>query len=145
MWHFYVHRDKAIVPTVGCVSDGAYLDVEPVAIASSNDATALARAVTDAILRGNPHVQLPPRSSYGVPVAQRAAGAKSWGAFARAARTYEVYLRPSGYEFHVRASESGKGHDERTTPVATMPADSTVSDVARTLVMLSQKSGNAPS
>lgn len=145
MWHFYVHRDKAIVPTVGCVSDGVYLDIEPVATVSSSDATALERALTDAILRGNPQVQLPPRSSYGVPVAQRAAGAKSWGAFARAARSYAVYLRPSGFEFHVRTNERGKRQKERSTPVATMPTDSTVSDVARTLVMMSQKSGNAPS
>jgi hypothetical protein len=58
LWHLYVRKRIAYVPTVARIGYG-YLDIEPVAVASVADARALRSAIFDAMSRGNPDIPVP--------------------------------------------------------------------------------------
>lgn len=57
LWHIYVRKGIAYVPTVAQTVAGFYLDIEPVVAVPATDVSAVQAAVRQAIGRGNPRYQ----------------------------------------------------------------------------------------
>ena len=133
MWHFYVRKGTAYVPTVAQTDAGFFLDIEPIAVVLAADREALARAIGGVIAAGNPVVPAPARGAYPTPAVLQVAGVKTWSTFEKSARCYTVYRTETGYEIPTM-ERVAEGWVENPQRAQKLPLSSSHDDVARALV-----------
>jgi hypothetical protein len=90
LFHAYLKKAVAYVPTVVKLQTGAYMDVDPVAVVPVANTDGLRRALLDAIGRKNAIVPPPPKDNWPPPILLKYAGVKSWSAFARGAAVWSI-------------------------------------------------------
>jgi hypothetical protein len=73
----YLRNGVVYVPTVVKLQTGAYVDVEPVAVAAVADTESLRREFLEAIARKNTIVPPPPKDKWPPPVLLKYAGVKT--------------------------------------------------------------------
>lgn len=99
MWHFYVRRGFAYVPTVAKTDAGFFVDVPPVSVVALSDRQTLIGVLERAISSGNVSIRTPRRDQYpSVPAVAAAAGLKSWSTFEKGSRCFAIYKTAAGYE-----------------------------------------------
>jgi hypothetical protein len=133
MWHFYIRKGKAYVPTVAQTDAGFFLDIEPVTVLPADDREALVRAIVGVISAGNPTVAAPVRGAYPTPVVLQVAGVKTWSTFEKSARCYTVYRTESRCEIPAM-ERAADGWVENPQRARKLPLSSSHDDVARALV-----------
>lgn len=132
MWHFYIRKGKAYVPTVAQTEAGFFLDIDPVTVLPADDREALVRSIADVIAAGNPVVPAPARGAYPTPAVLQAAGVKTWSTFEKSARCFTVYRTESGYEIPAM-ERAAEGWVENPQRAKKLPLSSSHDEVARTL------------
>jgi hypothetical protein len=89
--HISLRNGIVYMPTMGKMSKGFYRGVEPVAVVAAENTEALRQALNGTIARGNPAVPQPQRrQDWPPPVVLKYAGVKSWSAFERGRRVWDI-------------------------------------------------------
>jgi hypothetical protein len=123
LWHLYLSKGKAYVPTVARTTAGFYMDVEPVEVIQLADVDAVEAAIRRMIASGNPEISTPSRATFPKPVVLQYAKSSSWAGFERSATCWQIARTPSGYEVGpLRPSASG-GWEEDPEQVEPLPHD----------------------
>jgi hypothetical protein len=135
MWHFYVRKGKAYLPSVARTEAGFFLDIAPVTVLPVDDREGLVRAIATMIAAGNPVVATPARSAYSTPVVVEAAGVKTWSAFESGARCFTAYRTEADYEIPAM-ERAGDGWVENTQRIKKLPLSSSHEEVASALAEL---------
>src|SRR5262249_13007337 len=113
LWHIYVRRGIAYIPTTAQTEAGFFLDVEPGAVVAAAKSDLLQKAVTDAIRRGNPTVATPTRAAFPKPVVLRYADAKTWANFERDAQSWSIVEKDGVYVImRGRRRADGRGWED---------------------------------
>lgn len=102
--HLYLRNYTVYVPTMGKMGKGFYRGVEPVAVVSASNTEALRQALAATITRGNPNVPTLLRREWPPPVLLKYAGVKSWSAFERGMRLWNIVEKDGIYQIagHVK-------------------------------------------
>jgi hypothetical protein len=98
LFHSYLRNGIVYVPTVVQLSTGAYMDVDPVAVAPATNFEGLRHAFLEAIGKKNAIVPPPPKDKWPPPVLLKYARAKTWSAFARGASLWSIDEADGNYE-----------------------------------------------
>ncbi len=133
MWHFYIRKGMAYLPTIARTEAGFFLDIEPVVVLQADRRGDLIRALGQSIASGNVSALTPKRGAYGTPAILKAASIKTWATFERGARCYTVYRTDSGYEIPTMEHRA-EGWVENAEKTKRLPLSSHPDDVARVLV-----------
>lgn len=96
-YHLYLRQGTLFVPTTGLVEKGLLRDIEPVAIAPISDTESVRQALRATIARGNPATPHFSGGKYPPPVVLKYAGVKTWSAFSRGARSWNIENENSTY------------------------------------------------
>jgi hypothetical protein len=89
--HISLRNGIVYMPTMGKMGKGFYRGVEPVAVVPAKNTEALRQALEATITRGNPMVPQPQRrDDWPPPVVLKYAGVKSWSAFERGLRVWDL-------------------------------------------------------
>jgi hypothetical protein len=107
LWHVYVRKGMAIVPTVAQTDAGYFLDSEPVHVSSLDSSDLLIEALERVMAVGNPVVATPTRAAFPKPVVLLYAKVRSWRTFERTTTCFSVSR--VGGEFELSAT----GRDAR--------------------------------
>ena len=108
----YLRRDTVFIPTMAKVDVGGYLDVDPVAVVPIADAEGLRRSFLEVAARGNPPIESPTRANHPPPVVLKHAGVKTWSAFARGTRPWQLEERDCRYRIVGLKDSPGGGWEE---------------------------------
>lgn len=95
----YLCGKRVIVPTSARTRAGFYLEIEPVRVAEADDASAIREIILLALETGNPSIATPPRDKFPKPVVLKHAKVRSWVAFERLVRAWQVYKSAVDTEF----------------------------------------------
>lgn len=109
LWHFYLRKGAAYVPTVAQTEAGFYMDIEPVEVVPLSNMEALQRAVKQAISRGNPRVSTPSRATFPKPVVLSHAKVKSWSTFEESASCWQIVEKDGSYQMGPMRTSSTRG------------------------------------
>ena len=132
LWHMYLHKAMAYVPTIAQTQAGFYMDIEPVAVIPVTNVGALENAIRVAMGKGNPIVPTPARAAFPKPVVLRYAKVKSWSAFERDALSWTILEKAGRYQIEPgRKRPDGKGWEPDPDRVETLPPGTTPDEVAR--------------
>jgi hypothetical protein len=119
--HIYLYGGTFLVPTLGSIEGGGWLEIEPVQQTAGVDAEGLVTAITAAFNAGNPMVAATVRPS-GKSVAVRYSGARTNRQFEQTAKTWAIEFRDGRtvVEFyrhfpHGRGWERIQGADQTTS------------------------------
>jgi hypothetical protein len=138
LFHLYLQKGTAFVPTTGLVERGPYRDMEPVAVAPVSNPEAVRQALRAATSRGNPPAPRYPRDGYPQPVVVKYAGVKSWSVFARGTLTWSIDEREGNYQI-IGYSRHPDGWREDPDQKIDLPAGSTVDDVIDRMIAILQE------
>lgn len=145
MWHCYLRRGVAYLPTVGLIDKGFYWDIEPVAVVPTSNTGALRQALHDTIARGNPPVPKMTREQKQDPLLPRYAGVKTWAAFARGASLWSINKETGAFRIiGYRDADTG-GWEQDPDNVVTLPSGSTTEDVVERMITILQAASKARS
>jgi hypothetical protein len=134
LWHLYLRKGTAYVPTVAQTEAGFYTDIEPV---PATDSGALKNALKVAIGKGNPIVPTPIRAAFPKPVVLEYAKLKSWSAFEKDALNWTIVEKAGSYEIQPgRKRPDGKGWEADPERVELLPAGTTHDEIARRVATL---------
>src|SRR5437899_4178781 len=113
LWHIYVRRGVAYVPTTAQTEAGFFLDVEPVAVVVADNSAVLQNAVADAIRRGNPTVATPVRTTFPKPVLLHYAKTRTWADFEKDTQFWSIAEKDGVYAVnHGRRRADGRGWED---------------------------------
>lgn len=133
LWHFYVRKGLAYIPTVAQTEAGFFIDIEPVLTLPVSDRERLIQAIASMVSRANVCVPTPARSDYGTPVVVTAAGVKTWATFEKIAQLYKIYRTDTEYEIP-RVERTDRGWMDSPYEVKRLPLSLSHEEVARILV-----------
>jgi len=120
------------------LSTGAYMDVDPVAVAPATNTESLRRALLEAIASGNAIVPPPPKDKWPPPILLKYAGVRSWSAFARGASVWSIDETDGNYEI-VGYRTHPKGYWVQDPAQRTVfSAGSTVDEVVEQMIAILQ-------
>jgi hypothetical protein len=131
LWHVYLRKSIAYVPTVAQTEAGYYLDVEPVAAVPATDANAVQDAVKQAISRGNPKVPTPTRAAFPKPFVLKYAKVRSWADFERTAALWTILRKDGCYQIKRGRKRIDAGWEDDPSQIETLPVGAGLDDVAR--------------
>src|ERR1700691_928181 len=95
----FIRSGLVLVPTLAQTEAGYYMAIEPVEVATVNDAERFAAAVKRAISRGNPTIPTPTRATgFPEPVLHKYAKVKSESAFQRGCSSWEITKKEGVYQ-----------------------------------------------
>jgi len=140
MWHLYVRKRTAYVPTVARIGLG-YLDIEPWAVASVADTRALKRAILDAMSRGNPNIPVPNLRTL-KPVVLKYAKVKSWSEFEKGTSLWRIEERDGRYRVAPKQkARDGRGwEDPHPENIRLLPVGISLEEAAEQIASIVQSS-----
>jgi hypothetical protein len=139
LFHAYMRKGIVYVPTVVELQTGAYMDVEPVAVAPVADMEVLRRAFSDAIERKNAVVPNPPKDNWPRPILPKYARVKTWSAFFRSASLWSIKESNGDYQI-VGYRRHDKGYWEQDPEQKTsIPSGSTLDEVINRMIAILQE------
>jgi hypothetical protein len=140
MWHLYVRKCTAYVPTVARIGLG-FLDIEPWAVASVADTGALKHAIFDAMSRGNSDIPIPDLRTL-KPVVLKYAKVKSWAAFEKGTSLWRIKEREGRYQVApAEKARDGRGwEDPRPENVRLLPVGISLEEAAEQVASIVQSS-----
>jgi hypothetical protein len=137
LWHVYLRKGTAYVPTVAQTEAGFYTDIEPVAVVPVTDSAALENAVKVAMSKGNPVVPTPTRAAFPKPVVLQYAKVKSWSAFEKDALNWTVVEKAGSYQIEPgRKRSDGRGWEADPDRIESLPPGATYDEIARRVATL---------
>jgi hypothetical protein len=98
LYNCFLKNRIVYVPPVVKLQTGAYMDVEPVAVAPVANTEALYRAFIATIAKGNAIVPNPPKDDWPPPILLKYTGAKNWSAFKRGASHRDIQDKAGSYQ-----------------------------------------------
>jgi hypothetical protein len=131
LWHVYIRKDVAIIPTVGQTEAGFYMDIEPVYSGPASDVDALQLALKEAIRTGNPKLPTPPRRAFPRPVVLDHAKVKTWKAFENGTALWTIVKKDAGYVIKRGRELPSGGWEDDPRGIESLPLDASVDDVAK--------------
>jgi hypothetical protein len=138
LFHSYLRNGIVYVPTVVQLSTGAYMDVDPVAVAPATNFEGLRHAFLEAIGKKNAIVPPPPKDKWPPPILLKYAGVKTWSAFARNASVWSIEETDGSHEI-VGYRTHPKGYWEQDPAQRTVfPAGSTIDEVVERMIAILQ-------
>jgi len=140
MWHLFVRKRMAYVPTVVRIGVG-FLDIEPVAVASVADARALKSAIFDAMSRGNPDIPVPDLRTFKW-VVLKYAKVKSPSQFEKGTANWRIEERDGRYQVALAPKHrDGRGwEDPRPENVRLLPVGISLEEAAEQVASIVQSS-----
>jgi|SRR5579864_3873520 len=139
MWHCYLRRGAAYLPTVGLIDRGFYWDIEPVAVVPTSNTGALRQALHDTIARGNPPVPSMTREQKRDPLLPKYAGVKTWAAFARDASLWSISEEAGVFQIiGYRDADTG-GWEQDPNNIESFPQSSPIDDVIERMIAILQE------
>lgn len=115
IFHFYLHKEKLIVPTVYETEDGMFVDDNPVSVCNIADQEKLAAAIKSELERGNPK-KASGDESFGYrpgSVILEKLGLKAWAAFEKESLMITCHITDDESKIYVtgRARDGMWAHD----------------------------------
>jgi hypothetical protein len=142
LFHAYLRKAIAYVPTVVKLQTGAYVDVDPVAVVPVANTDGLRRALLDAIARKNVIVPPPPKDDWPPPVLLKYAGVKTWSAFTRGASGWSIEEKDGEHQIVGHRTHRDGYWVEDSDQKTDFPPDTTVDEVvARMIAILQDAAG----
>lgn len=129
-----LRKGTVYIPTMGKMGEGFYRGIEPVAVVAVSNAEALRQALNAAILRGNPIVPMLRRSEWTQPVVLRYAGVKSWAAFERGMRLWEIDEKDDVIQIVEKKRQSDRMWRGAPGQTITFPRGTPISDVVEHMI-----------
>lgn len=146
LWHVYLRKGTAYVPTVAQTEAGFYSDIEPVDVIPVTDSAALENAIKVAMSKGNPIIPTPTRAAFPKPVVLQYAKVKTWSAFEKDARHWTILEKAGNYQIEPgRKRPDGKGWEADPDRVESLPPGTTHDEVARRVATLLAQAAASPS
>lgn len=142
LWHLYIHKGTAYVPTVARTEAGFYMDIDPVAAIPASAFEILRRAITETMGKGNPIVPTPTRAAFPEPVVLKYAKVKSWPAFGKTSECFEIYEKGNVYQIQHAQETSSGGWEDNPAKTESFPSGVTLDQVAQRVIALIQRSGS---
>jgi len=139
----YLRNGMMFVPSSVRTEAGFYLNVDPVAVVSVVDGDALRSALLAVLARGNPTVPTPAPAELSKSVLAKHAGQKSWAAFARGARAWEIEESQGLYEIHGKQMHPEHGWVVDPKQTIAFPEGTEVSAVVDRLIAIVQQAARA--
>jgi hypothetical protein len=141
--HCYLRKGIVYVPTFAKIENGAYQNIEPVAVVPISHAADLKRAFLETIARGNPIVPDSSPDDHPDPVVPKYAGVKTWTAFARGTSVWLLNERDGVYQIQPYKRSKPRGWEQDPTRYITLPAGTDVDGAcARFVTVLQEAASN---
>lgn len=138
LWHLFLRKDTAYVPTVARTDAGFFLDMDPVEVVPAGDADALRHAVKQAIGRGNPRVPTPTRATFPAWVVLKYAKVKSRSAFEKGCSLWTIVEKDGLYQIRSNRKRPDGGWEPDPAQVEVFPPRIGVDEVAQRVVLFIQ-------
>jgi hypothetical protein len=143
-YHLYLRQGTLFVPTTGLVEKGLLRDVEPVSAVPIWNTEGVRQALHATIVRGNPPTPHFSGGKYPQPVVLKYAGVKTWSAFARIARSWNIEEENGTYQI-VGFRTHPKGYwEEDPDRKIEFPPGTTVDVVIDRMIAILQDAARSP-
>jgi hypothetical protein len=138
-YHISLRNGIVYMPTMGKMGKGFYRGVEPVAVVPAKNTEALRQALKATIVRGNPLVSQPQRrQDWPPPVVLKHAGVKSWSAFERGLRVWDIKENDGIFQIAGNIRRLDGWIEDRDQTIK-FPAGTSVDSVIDRMVAILQK------
>jgi hypothetical protein len=135
----YLRNAVVLVPTVGQIDGGPYLEVEPVFVHDIADEAGIVGTVAPMLSRANPLVAGPAgcgRESWPKPVVLQHAGAKSWVGFARSTLCWNILRSDSDIQICPQRHDSRGRWEGDSSAIEVFPATTAPALIADRMLQL---------
>jgi hypothetical protein len=133
------------IPTIGKVEGGPFRYIDPVAVVPISEISVLRRAFQDVIAHGNPPIPNLRREDHAESVVARAAGVKTYAAFASSAMSWTIEYEGDVFRIKGQKKLPRRGWVDDPDHIIALPNGTDQKGMIEELIRIIQEASSQPS